>query len=381
MKFHRATATNLLTQPTAKAALTACVVLLLAGVPAIGWGQNPWLPEIVSFDPPGSNGTFPSCVNDLGMVVGEALTVGASYNVFIRNPNGAYTTFGLPGSGSGTSGFGINLEGAIAGSYITSDFGGIYHGLLRTPDGRMTEIDVPGAGTGSYQGTMANNINTFGFIAGYYSDAGTVSHGFVRSPDGKITTFDAPDEALATYHGIFLSTCGSLNDVGEVVGFYLGSDGVYHSFLREPNGSITGFAVPGAQGTFASAINLLGVVTGYYTDSSQVSHGFLRYRDGTFKDFDAQGAGTEADGGTFPSAINGQGVVTGYYLDPSFAYHGFIRWPDGRLAGFEAPGAGSTPIEGTLPQSINALGEITGSYVNSGIGETYVSHGFVLYPW
>jgi hypothetical protein len=72
--------------------------------------------------------------------------------------------------------------------------------------------------------------------------------------------------------------------------------------------------------------------------------------------------------------------VTGYYIDPGFVYHGFIRWPDGRIIGFEAPGSGSTPIEGTLPTSINAFGVITGSYVNSGSVESYVSHGFVLYP-
>lgn len=92
MKFSHAVATNLFT----KAALGTCLVLLLIGsVPVTGWGQKPRAPEIVSFDPPGSNGTFPTCVNDRSMIVGEALTVGVSYNVFIRKPNGAYTTFAL----------------------------------------------------------------------------------------------------------------------------------------------------------------------------------------------------------------------------------------------------------------------------------------------
>jgi hypothetical protein len=314
------------------------------------------------------------------MVVGEALLIGESYNVFIRRPNGDYTTFALPGSASSTPGFGINLEGAVAGSYITSDFGGTYHGLLRAPDGNMTGIDVANAGTGLYQGTTANNINAFGFTAGYYSDDNSVFHGFVRTPYGKITTFDGPDQTTSKYYGVLLNTCGALNDVGEIAGYYLGSDNAFHSFLRSPNGAIASYEVPGEPATYAAAINVFGVTVGSYTDSSGVSHGFLRFRDGTIKSFDAPGAGTVIDSGTFPAAINAHGVVTGYYIDPGFVYHGFIRWPDGRIIGFEAPGAGSTPIEGTLPTSINTFGVITGSYVNSGLGESYVSHGFVLYP-
>jgi hypothetical protein len=383
MKTYRAIATKLSTRlgelnPT----LGACLVVSFVGLclPATGWGENPWAPKFVTFDPPGSNGTFPTCVNDRGMVVGEALLAGDSYNVFIRNPKGDYTTFALPGTASSTPGFGINLQGAVAGSYLTSDFGGTYHGLLRTPNGNMTEIDVAGAGTGLYQGTTANNINDFGFIAGYYSDDNTVFHGFVRTPYGNITTFDGPGQTTASYHGVFLNTCGALNEVGEVVGYYLGSDNAYHSFLRSPNGAITSYQVAGSPATDAAAINVFGVTVGSYTDSSGVSHGFLRSRHGAMKSFDAPGAGTVSDSGTFPAAINAQGVVTGYYIDPDFVYHGFIRWPDGRIIGFEAPGAGSAPIEGTLPTSINAFGAITGSYVSTGLGESYVSHGFVLYP-
>jgi hypothetical protein len=382
MKTYSAITIELLARPsTAKLGL-ACLVLSLVGIclPVTGWSQNQWEPKFATFDPSGSNGTFPTCVNERGLIAGQALTIGTSYNVFIRSRDGAYTTFALPGSGSGTAGFGINLEGSVAGSYLSSYFGGIYHGLLRTHDGTLTQIDVPGAGTGSYQGTTANNINAFGLIAGYYSDASSVSHGFVRSRDGKITTFDAPDQSMSEYHGVLLNTCGSLNDVGEVTGYYLGTDGIYHSFLRAADGQIASFEVPGSQGTFAAAINEFGVIAGYYMDSSQVSHGFLRFRNGTFRCFDAPGAGAVIDDGTFPSAINARGVVTGYYLDPSHVYHGFIRWPDGRQTSFEAPGAGSTSIEGTLPASINGWGEITGSYVATGIGETYVSHGFVLYP-
>jgi hypothetical protein len=78
-----------------------------------------------------------------------------------------------------------------AGYY--NDASGVFHGFLRTPDGAITTFDVPGAGTGPGQGTFAGNINPAQAIAGRYVDASGVSHGFLRAPNGTITTFDAPN--------------------------------------------------------------------------------------------------------------------------------------------------------------------------------------------
>ena len=65
------------------------------------------------------------------------------------------------------------------------------HGFLRTPDdGTITTFDAPGAGTGPSQGTLAEDINPEGVIAGEYSDASNVVHGFLRTEDGAFTTFD-----------------------------------------------------------------------------------------------------------------------------------------------------------------------------------------------
>lgn len=105
------------------------------------------------------------------------------------------------------------------------------HGFVRDPHGKITSYDAPGAGTGIGQGTTGYGINKKGEIAGYYSDD-LGYHGFVRSPNGKITTFDAPGAGTG---GIPQGTVGfSINSAGDVTGYFLDANSVNHGFLRTP---------------------------------------------------------------------------------------------------------------------------------------------------
>ena len=51
--------------------------------------------------------------------------------------------------------------------------------MVRAATGAMTTFEVPGAGTGSGQGTIAYSINDAGNVTGYYYDARDVFHGFL----------------------------------------------------------------------------------------------------------------------------------------------------------------------------------------------------------
>jgi hypothetical protein len=62
----------------------------------------------------------------------------------------------------------------------------------RQARGTFTTFDVPGAGTGYGEGTIPSGINSAGAITGSYFDSKDVGHGFLGSKDGTFTTFDAP---------------------------------------------------------------------------------------------------------------------------------------------------------------------------------------------
>jgi hypothetical protein len=87
----------------------------------------------------------------------------------------------------------------VTGAYL--DASNVYHGFVRAPNGAITTFDVPGAGTGSGQGTIGEAINPVGTIPGNYIDASSVNHGFVRDKHGGLTTFDAPGAGTSSGQG------------------------------------------------------------------------------------------------------------------------------------------------------------------------------------
>lgn len=117
-------------------------------------------------------------------------------------PQGTFTTFDAPGTGTGTLQgtvpLAINAVGDVAGVHLDGKF--VWHGFVRTANGWIAEFDIPGAHQGPCQpcvpvghlGTSPTGIDTAGDIAGVYEDTGLVNHGFVRATDGTITTFDIP---------------------------------------------------------------------------------------------------------------------------------------------------------------------------------------------
>jgi len=138
----------------------------------------------ISFDPLKSTLTFPTSINDGGITVGCALTADSCYG-FIRNPDGALTTFKVPYRDLGTAGTqpnAISSSGVITGLF--GDSNNITHGFVRSVDGVFSKFDAPGAGSvpGSYQGTTPESINSAGEIVGCLVDSNQVNHGFIRVP-------------------------------------------------------------------------------------------------------------------------------------------------------------------------------------------------------
>src|ERR1700676_1234557 len=265
-------------------------------------------------------------------------------------------TFDAPGAdltagdNNGTYPSGINALGVIAGSYQSADT--VFHGFLRSRGGEFITFEAPGADTtaGSYNGTYPTSINDRGAITGYYWDTNGFSHGFLRSHDGKFTTFNVPGV------GGYGTTPIALNFEGAVVGFYTDSSYSFHAFLRTPDGKFTTWIGPdactgnGAEGCFGSGatnINAFETVAGGFEDNGGnfVHHGLVRNAEGKLKTFDVPGAGTGSYQGTgcpgCNTGLNQFGAVAGIYSDTNSVNHGYLRSPDGKFTTFDAPGAGT----------------------------------------
>lgn len=188
--------------------------------------------KITDFAVPGASAYYGAWVdgacgiNPAGTITG-AYVEAPNYvaHSYVRAPDGTITVFDVPGAGpGGTYSSCINSEGVIVGSYV--DPSGVNHGFLRAPDGRIIRFDAPGAGTQPGQGTGGEDINPAGVIVGNYVDGRGLSHGFVLSPEGNFTSFDAPGAVGGTYPV-------SINPAGTITGSYC--DAVTcHGFLRLP---------------------------------------------------------------------------------------------------------------------------------------------------
>lgn len=251
--------------------------------------------KYTAFDVPGSTtgSTTGIALNREGAIVGYYLDENGVFRAYLRHPDGTFDTWGgpngcdaTPATGCyGTAAFSINDIGTVAGGYEDNSGNFVGHGLLRTPEGRLTSFEAPGSGTGSYQGTgspgSSSPLNQFGANAGYYIDASSLVHAYLRFPWGEITTFDVPGEGSGGI-GCYNDCSIGLNDWGAITGFYLDASNVYHGFVRHPDGKVTTFDAPGANvtagsysGTFPVSINNRGEIAGYYLDSNGVNHGFL----------------------------------------------------------------------------------------------------------
>ena len=92
-------------------------------------------------------------------------------------------------------------------------------------DGQMIDLNVPG----DY--TVAEDINDFGQIVGWYQDAAMVQHGFVAQ-NGTFTTIDNP-------LGVKGTTVQGINDDGQIVGTYTDAAGTQHGFVSSLVGGNT----------------------------------------------------------------------------------------------------------------------------------------------
>lgn len=222
-------------------------------------------------------GTWPDSINDKGEIAGFYYDDNGAHG-FLRKPDGTITPFDYPNAVGTTyvaQEEGINQDGAIVGWYTV---GNVTYGYVLESDGTFHTV----APDGSAPFTLVGGINSGGASTGYYADSTGLLYGFLRERDGSTTVFEASGSEATEGVAAF-----ELNSNDEITGEAVDSNGANHGFVRFKNGKSKIFDVPSRnpgtgsfQGTRPTTINDAGEIIGFYVDANNVSHGFIRYADG-----------------------------------------------------------------------------------------------------
>ena len=148
--------------------------------------------------------------------------------------------------------------------------------------------------------------------------------------------------------GDFSDTAG-INDNGQI---FVSSSG--HSFLRQPDGTVTTIAEPGTSGAIVRGINNAGQMVGEGT--SPVDHGFFRDSDGTFTDLKNIYRYCGISGG-YGFGINNVGQIVGY---GACTDAWIVVKATGVYQNFSCPSSVGTV---TYPSGINDSGQVVGACV------------------
>ena len=240
-----------------------------------------------------------------------------------------------------------------------------YAGYTRSPDdqkdiawtlidGVFKTYNFPGSQHTRFY-ALANNGNA----AGYYEDSEGLHHGVVLE-NGELRQYDFPDSVQTEIYGISDTT-------GALTGNFIGADGIRRGF----SGEDTIVEVPGATATYTDFVNSNGGMVGSYIDANGIYHPYVRTPNGQFQTFYPLTA-PERFEYFFVHGVNDAGFLIGRAKpinDVPRTYVGSLQYG---LISFEFPDSVST--EGW---NINQDGSIVGHYVSAVDGRT---HGFIAKP-
>ena len=150
-------------------------------------------------------------VNDLGDIVGVFTRNGSNVGFLLHQ--GKLTIISFPGAASGTFPSSINNQGVIVGHYLTGEQRDGAHGFM-WKNGAFTNIDFPGA-----VATFPIKISNNGDIVGTYIDGPQLEHGF-SFDKGRYSTIDRPEPGFQDTQIV------AVNSFDNVLGFASGSSGV-----------------------------------------------------------------------------------------------------------------------------------------------------------
>ena len=239
--------------------------------------------------------------NDFGDYAGNTRSPDGEKTIGFTLIDGVFTTYDFPGSLK-TSFYALDNARKAAGHYKGTD--NLYHGVIME-DGELTQYDFPGAiqtfiyGISDETGALSGNIvdeagithafsgeltitfpgavntygdfvNAAGAVVGSYIDADGMFHGFIRNPDGSFNTIDLPE--MPNLEFLFVNT---ITDFGAVGFRAKAANDILRSYILMPDGTLYEVRIPGSVITVVRNVNQDGSIVGYYDLADGRRHGFL----------------------------------------------------------------------------------------------------------
>ena len=207
-------------------------------------------------------------INNRGEIAGAYQTAAGALHGFIYHPDRTVDTIDFPG-GSDSQAFGINDHGSVIGVY--NDASGNGHAFVLR-GGHYASADVPGGIL-----TVPLSINDREQIVGeLVTTANTNGFGYLQAPDGTVALTTAPGSVP---QGTFFI---SINNFDQILGSYQDASGTQQNFLEAGHTFRLFNLPPRLSASFVSVqtINDRGEIVGYYKDASKVAHGFVAIPEG-----------------------------------------------------------------------------------------------------
>ena len=242
--------------------------------------------------------------SDFDDYAGYTLSADGEKEVAFTLIDGVFATYDFPDSQK-THFYALGNDGRAAGHYQDAD--GLYHGVIME-NGELQQYDYPD----SAQTFIYGISDATGALTGNWIDASGVLRGF--SGD-EIIEFPGARETHAHF----------VNASGGMVGSYVDADGIYHPYVRTPDGRFVSLDLPNAETLeyfFVHGINDAGVVVSRGKRVDTVPGTFVgTFRQG-LQEFKVTGS-VSTDGWN----INQDGSIVGHYESADGSINGFIAKP------------------------------------------------------
>lgn len=251
---------------------------------------------LTTFDYPGALNTYPSGINESGVVVGDFINGDNQTQSFVCSPDGSFSDPIVYPNAESTYLSDLNDTGTMCGSYILN---GTYHGFFLSGS-TFTNFEL---GTPN---TLVRGVNDAGNFSGT-----TIDRAFV-SIDGTVTMFDIPKQIIMDAYGI--------NSSNQVVGGAVHGAEIEYSFRRDPDGKIVWpIKAPGFRNTGMFGMDDRGRMVGFVTSDAAPTQAVFLRPSRQFAVFSYPGA-------IFTEFydINTSGKICGGYRDRDGKAHGFI---------------------------------------------------------